>query len=72
MALGPTLANVFVPIDQLIYHSHVYKHCVCTTNHTTRLVLSVIRSKLSDLHNNHCHHTQSLQQHTITPPHPLQ
>ena len=49
MALGPTLANVFVPIAQLIYHSHMYKHCVCTTNHTTRLVLFVTRSKLSDL-----------------------
>ena len=41
MALGPTPANTYVPIDQLIYHSHVYKHCVCTTNHTTRLALFV-------------------------------
>ena len=66
MALGPTPANTYVPIDQLIYHSHMYKHYVCTTNHTTRLVLFVTRSKLSDLHNHHCHHTQSLQCHTIT------
>ena len=63
MALGPTLANVFMPIDQLIYHSHMYKHCVCTTNHTTRLVLFVTRSKLSDLHNHHCHHTITLSHH---------
>ena len=72
MALVPTLANVFVPIAQLIYHSHMYKHCVCITNHTTRLALFVIRSKLSDLHNHHCHHTQSLQCHTITLSHLLQ
>ena len=45
--------NCYVPTTQLTYHSHIYKHCANTTNHTTRLALFVTQSKLYDLHIHH-------------------